>query len=130
MRSRILAFSIGFGIMIGIPVSANSQCRFESEIFFGDAKANDAIGNAPDPKPNRSATATCGRGSSILRAYSLGSNRLQLPNGHTYLPLLLSDKFDGSFKCNRVKVRIACVVDVRQQGDRTLVQLAHYRDGS
>ncbi len=64
----------------------------------------------------------CGRGTELIDTIKASPIRVRFSTGSSidFYPLLLTDKNRGQWSCNRIKLRSACVVSQRDNGDGTV----------
>lgn len=108
------------------------KCDWEQEAAY--VRATTRIAEAdietPDPPPATTTyaptlTQGCGLRTELVDTLGAGIVRISLPNGSSanFYPILTTDKIDGEWRCNKVKVRTACVVKSEVSGDATLVTM-------
>jgi hypothetical protein len=111
-----------------IPGQAFSASKCASDPDAADLRAagedpeNPAGAPAKDVSRPRTRIGTCGWGTELLRTLRAGAKLLSLPNGQAYYPILLTDKESG-WRCNHLKVRIACIGRIEPVAEGTRVTL-------
>lgn len=93
-------------------------------IGSGDECSN-PLGYTPAAK-----TSNCGKSSTFIKNYDEGIVRIPLSNGRCMfaLPLLVTDK-DQGFRCNAVRSRVACIRNIRTDGEDTIIKLGARASG-
>jgi len=126
----LLTFVIG----LASPAAAakGPKCDWEQEAAYVQATTRIAEADAEIPEPLPATTTYaptltqgCGLKTELVDTLGAGIVRIGLPNGSfaNFYPILTTDKPDGQWRCNKVKVRSACVVKSEVSGDATLVTM-------
>jgi|GEM_PF-5634222 len=117
------------------PIDASAghgpACDWDREAAL-DAAAT-RLDERPDdvPQPATSATTSttlttsCGRGTDLIDTLDTGIVRVPFADGRSInmYPILMTNKEDGQWSCNKVKVRTACVTDSKVTPEGTLLTL-------
>lgn len=104
------------------------DCELNLDVAAYLRGGEDAENQAPVLEPAAAVTAApvspgkCGRGTELIDTMKASPIRVRFSNGSSvgFYPLLLTDKNRGEWSCNRIKLRSACVVSQRDNGDGTV----------
>lgn len=120
----LLALSLFIGPLKAEPVPV---CNLDTDVAFsikGDEDGTesgivDSTVLSHVAPAQTSLLQSCGKGTELADTFSTSALRVALADGtsHEFYPFLITDKKPGSWTCNKMKVRTACVVSQQANSD-------------
>lgn len=132
MKAILGLLAVSFLLTSPAAAAKGPKCDWEQEAAYVRATTRivEADVETPEPPPATTTyaptlTQGCGLRTELVDTLGAGIVRISLPNGGSanFYPILTTDKPDGEWRCNKVKVRTACVVKSEISGDATLVTM-------